>query len=294
MTTFLDGPAAGVTLALASAPTVLRVVRDRVTGQWDGLDQDHDKPKPTEEIFYYRREGPLAGLACSRGKGGGCFPIAKYRFDPPKPPAPPKIVAVTPGTPEWLDWRRHGIGGSDALIIMGTRHYCTHQQLIDEKLGHWKRPETYAMRRGQRLENPARKKFEQRTGILIEPACIEDPEHPWRRASCDGLDVFGEVAVEIKNPTLAEHETALAGGLPEHFAPQCQHVLAVSRAQVLYYVSHSLAKRFEDDPQSQLAIVEVTLDERYQRELFHRCKDFWDTVVRLREYRAPDIELEYA
>lgn len=54
MTKFLDGPASGVILTLQRVQIMLRVVRDKLTGEWDALNDPADMPKETEEIFVYR------------------------------------------------------------------------------------------------------------------------------------------------------------------------------------------------------------------------------------------------
>lgn len=61
MIRFLDGPAAGVALALARTPLFLRVVQSP-GGKWDALDQLSDSPHPRETIHVYRLEA-LQGFA---------------------------------------------------------------------------------------------------------------------------------------------------------------------------------------------------------------------------------------
>lgn len=53
MLSFGRGPANGLTLHLARAPVMLRVVKNRVTGKWDGLDQLGDVPRDDEDVFVY-------------------------------------------------------------------------------------------------------------------------------------------------------------------------------------------------------------------------------------------------
>lgn len=98
MTTFLDGPAAGVALTIRRTPRLLRVVRSW-TGRWDALDQLGDEPKPWEEITVYRLVG-VTGIACRRsGRGRGCFPMATYRVVEPQPAAD-----QVRDTAAWREW----------------------------------------------------------------------------------------------------------------------------------------------------------------------------------------------
>lgn len=110
MVEFIDGPAAGESLALRRIPILLRVVQSR-NGKWDALDQLDDEPKPTETIFVYRRRNDL-GVShyhiCSRGRGkreSGIYWNAKYAFLPEQP-ADEEIR----GTAAWRRW------ATDALI----------------------------------------------------------------------------------------------------------------------------------------------------------------------------------
>lgn len=104
MISFLDGPAAGESLALHRAPKLLRVVRTR-KGEWDALDQLDDEPKPSEQIFVYRRRDDLPisrlHLLCGRGRnsGSGWYWTASY-----------SVLEVQPGehdtrtTAAWQAW----------------------------------------------------------------------------------------------------------------------------------------------------------------------------------------------
>lgn len=87
MTTFLDGPAAGVTLFLRRAPFLLRVVQSH-TGEWDALDQLTDQPGPQETIAVYRLARAAGTIhLCARGKGAqsGTFAMAEYRLHEVQP-----------------------------------------------------------------------------------------------------------------------------------------------------------------------------------------------------------------
>lgn len=86
MTTFIDGPAAGVSLDLRRAPIMLRVVCD-TAGSWDALDQEDDQPKGNELIFVYIIVGEpdRAFVRCARPRAGGYREFARYRLLPTQP-----------------------------------------------------------------------------------------------------------------------------------------------------------------------------------------------------------------
>lgn len=90
MTSFIDGPAAGIALTLRRAPVFLRVVRSP-GGDWDALDMLDDEPKPRESVTVYVLTGRPAA-ACVDGRdrktgrrfGHRCA-IARYRVVDPQP-----------------------------------------------------------------------------------------------------------------------------------------------------------------------------------------------------------------
>ncbi len=79
MLTFLDGPAAGLSLLCARAPLLIRVVRSP-SGRFDALDQVGDAPEFGERIFVYvkaqdREQYPHRlhrGRAAAQPLGAGC------------------------------------------------------------------------------------------------------------------------------------------------------------------------------------------------------------------------------
>ena len=70
----------------------------------------------------------------------------------------PKVLCSTAGMTEndWLAWRKTGIGGSEAGIILGSNPYRTKRELFYEKTGvepvNEKETSTLALRWGHALE----------------------------------------------------------------------------------------------------------------------------------------------
>jgi hypothetical protein len=89
MTTFEDGPAKGVVLALKGACLFLRVVRAVEVGpnQWDALDQPHDTPADNEQLYAYRIscQPTMCHIRASGGRGG-FYPMASYHYILDQPP----------------------------------------------------------------------------------------------------------------------------------------------------------------------------------------------------------------
>lgn len=184
-------------------------------------------------------------------------------------------IFVDQGTRQWHLWRQGGIGGSDAPPIMGCG-FVSADELLAEKLGGEQRPDSFAMRRGRKLEPVARKLLCDRTGLHLVPICVQHNEVEWLRASLDGVDFWGETICEIKCPNVVDHEIALGGVVPRHCWPQVQHQLLVTDAEVCLYASYSTAERFGE--QDQLAIVEVESDAEYQAKLIEEERKFWEKL----------------
>jgi putative phage-type endonuclease len=134
---------------------------------------------------------------------------------------------------DWLQWRRKGIGGSDASVVCGVNGYKTPMEVFMEKTGQQIPEEAgEAAYWGKVLEAVVRAEFTKRTGIkVIEVAkLLCSKEYPFMLANLDGV---------CKHPTLGscvfEAKTASAfkagewdDGIPQEYMLQLQHYLAVT------------------------------------------------------------------
>lgn len=103
MSTFHNGPAAGVTLQLSRAPIFLRVVRSSA-GVWDALNQPDDTPAADEEIFVYQLDAkPLTahvdGLDEHGRRFGRWLAIASYHLYATQPPD-----SILRDNTQWTAW----------------------------------------------------------------------------------------------------------------------------------------------------------------------------------------------
>jgi hypothetical protein len=104
-------------------------------------------------------------------------------------------------------------------------------------------------------------------------------EHGWLKASLDGDNAGRSSAIEIKAPNRDDHKTALCGEVPEKHLAQVNHLLLVSAARGLHYVSYS-----DYFPRSErLAVVWVPRDEGVLAALFAAEAAFWQVVLEGRE-----------
>jgi putative phage-type endonuclease len=176
---------------------------------------------------------------------------------------------------EWLEWRKKGIGSSDAPVIMGVSPWKTPYQLWEEKTGRVEEKSipNFAMQRGIDLEPKARAYYEllMGEGVLDEmpPSLMEHPEYPYLRASLDGYNPRTKVVLEIKCPGEEDHEKAKQGQIPEKYIPQITHQVLVTGAKRVDYLS------FDGN---QGVVVPFIPDDDYIRTLLDSEQTFWDSV----------------
>lgn len=171
---------------------------------------------------------------------------------------------------EWLDWRRQGIGSSDAPVIMKVSPWRTPYQLWEEKTTGVSRViETDSMRRGKALEEVARCWAEQELDAVLFSKNVQSSTNVWMRASLDAFDEDKKILIEIKWPSRADHSVAVGGKVPGKYYPQVQHQLMVCGLNEMFYLSC-----FEDDR----VLVPISLDIPYSQELLEKESDFWEKV----------------
>ncbi len=192
------------------------------------------------------------------------FPILIHEPDQPG-------VPLIQGTPQWLEWRRGGIGGSTVAAVMCVSDWETPQEA-------WKRAkgllppfdQTPAMARGHQLEPYARTEFGLETGLYVEPKCFQHPRHDWIRVSLDGVTEDHRIAVEIKCPGTYKHTEALKGRVPKQFRPQLQYQMYALGLERMYYYSWM--------PELGGKLIEVDRDEDYIERMLPRVTLFWNLL----------------
>ena len=118
-----------------------------------------------------------------------------------------KVVDIQQRTPEWLEWRRHGISATSCAVIMGENPDKTPLQLWRELLGIDTAPDLSCIpqvRRGVKFEPLALQAFEDKYGQIGLPFCAQSDDYPYIRASFDGVISDGS-PVEIKNLSEDNH-----------------------------------------------------------------------------------------
>ena len=182
----------------------------------------------------------MNGLRCV---GSPCPPILKGTcIDADEPAMTGKegevmtiTLASTEGLPhaKWLEYRRMGIGGSDASVVCGINKYKSPIELFMEKTGRTPHREAgEAAYWGVRLEPLVRDEFTLRTGLEVShlKRILQSGEHPFMLANLDGV-------VECPEHGACVFEAKTAGayllgdweeGVPDAYTLQVQHYMAVT------------------------------------------------------------------
>lgn len=176
----------------------------------------------------------------------------------------------TQGSPEWLAWRKSKITASIIPIIMGKSPYCTRYLLWQRMLGFVpEQKSNWAMKRGNDLEPMVRDLANIEHDCQFRPMVVQHDELEWCAASLDGICKIKHAILEIKCPSLADHQEAEEGRVPLKYQDQIAWQLFCSGMNTCYYVS------FHDGV---IVTVKVKRDDEYIAETllpaaaeFYRC-----------------------
>lgn len=146
-----------------------------------------------------------------------------------------KILTSTVGLPykKWLEFRRMGIGGSDASVVCGINRYKSPIELFMEKTGQLPHQEAgEAAYWGKMLEDLVRAEFTKRTGIEVTPvdAILQSESHPFMLANLDGKcrhPEYGDCVFEAKTAS-AYLQNEWEDSIPDAYLLQVQHYMAVT------------------------------------------------------------------
>lgn len=187
----------------------------------------------------------------------------------------------------WHDWRRRGIGASDAPIIQGVSPYTTLRELWRQKKGlpPLKEKSTFIMDRGNLLEPIARSRYELMYGIEMKPENFEhaDPAFNIFRCSMDGSNRALRRGLEIKYVGQKDWEGICAGIVPGRYVPQIQHQFFVTGFDEIDFFAYFLPAEYAKDPSlfhlGRSHRIVCKPDVPYIVEYVDRALAFWDIVL---------------
>lgn len=199
----------------------------------------------------------------------------------------PLILVDTENLPrdEWLEWRRKGIGGSDAATIIGVSPFSTARDLYYDKLNivsavdeenNWVQKEI-----GHLLEDLVAKIFSKKTEYPVYQVkkMFYHPLYPYMLADVDYFVRLpdGKTAIlEIKTTNYnATGNWWLDGkeAVPVNYEIQGRHYMAVTNIDKVYYCC--LYGNTEDE----VIIRSIDRDEAYEDLIITLEGDFWQNNV---------------
>lgn len=188
-----------------------------------------------------------------------------------------KILASTINLPyeDWLEYRKLGIGGSDASVVCGISRYKSPVELWMEKTNQLPQQEAgEAAYWGTILESIVRNEFTKRTGMEVKQLgqILQSVEHSFMLANLDGVCEHPDYG-----PCIFEAKTASAykagewdDAIPDEYLLQIQHYMAVTGYRGTYIAvligGNTFKWRF------------VERDEELISMLINLEADFWEHV----------------
>ena len=140
---------------------------------------------------------------------------------------------------QWLEYRRKGIGGSDASVVCGINRYKSPVELWLDKTNQIPAEEAgEAAYWGTLLEDVVRSEFSKRTGINVKQVhyILQSEEYPFMLANLDGVcehPEFGTCGFEAKTAS-AYKASEWDDGIPDEYQLQIQHYMAVTGYRGFY------------------------------------------------------------
>lgn len=148
---------------------------------------------------------------------------------------------------EWLEYRRQGLGGSDAPTIVGFNPYNSLFRLYADKKGLIGAVEdNEAMRQGRDLEAYVAERFMEATGKKVRRRnfMFQSEEYPFMLADID-REVVGENAgLECKTTSAFTKSDFEGGEIPLYYYAQMTHYMAVMGYDRMYLAVVVLGKGF--------------------------------------------------
>lgn len=202
-------------------------------------------------------------------------PAPKKTTSKKKPPFY-KVVDIDPeNRQEWLEWRKGGVGASDAGALMGVSPWASAVSVYAEKID--PRPPVELdgehLLWGHLLEDPILDEFGRRQGLTVghRQLVVENAEYPFMRATPDGLvlphnktslsEAIGVTEVKVSG----DYSPWKEDEVPLHYQAQVHWQLAVTGLPrgwiiALFNAKKMVAYPIEADPGLNETLVEIAVD----------------------------------
>ena len=188
---------------------------------------------------------------------------------------------------EWLEWRKKGIGGSDAATVAGLNPWRSPINVyLDKTTVQPPQEDNERMRVGRDLEDYVAKRFEEATGARVrrENYLLQHPEHEFMLANLDRVLIGENAFLECKT-TGSYSKSEWEEGIPLHYELQCLHYMAVCGFDYCYIACLIGNEKF--------IYHKIERDEETINNLIAVEKDFWERYILGNEVPDPDGSDEY-
>lgn len=196
---------------------------------------------------------------------------------------------------EWLEYRRQGIGGSDAAAVLGVSPFATARDLFYDKLkivtcedfeDNWVQKKI-----GHLLEELVAEIFHVRTGYQVYQIkkMFQHPKYPFMLADIDYFVTLpnGETAIlEIKTTNYNAIDHWWDNGkeiVPVYYEAQGRHYMAVMNLNHVFYCC------LYGNSEQESIIRHIERDPEYEEELIALESEFWNGHILTRQ---PPIYVE--
>lgn len=184
---------------------------------------------------------------------------------------------------EWLNYRKQGIGGSDAGAVCGLNPYRTAIQVYQDKISEEiEEIDNEAMRQGREFEDYVAKRFMEATGKKVRRAnaMFYHEKHPFMFADVDRMVVGENAGLECKTASPYMADKWKDGKIPLSYQIQCYHYMAVCNADAWYLAVVIYGREFK--------YYKIERDEVVIADLIQIEKAFWENYVMKHQIPDPD------
>ncbi|MCH5199288.1 MAG: YqaJ viral recombinase family protein [Oscillospiraceae bacterium] len=182
---------------------------------------------------------------------------------------------------KWLEYRRTGIGGSDAATVCGLNPSSSLIELWADKTGRLpEKEDNEAMRTGRDLEEYVAKRFCETTGKKVERrnAIFQHGKYDFILANIDRKVVGENAGLECKTTNAFNRSDFESGEIPLYYYVQCMHYMNVMGFDKMYLAVLVGGQRFY--------WFEIPYDKDEADKLLEAEVEFWN------EYIIPDVRPE--
>ena len=183
----------------------------------------------------------------------------------------------------WLQYRKQGIGGSDAGAVCGLNPYRTAIQVYYDKTSDSiEEIDNEAMRQGRELEEYVARRFCEASGKRVRRAnaMFYDEKNPFMLADVDRMIVGENAGLECKTASPYSEEKWRDDKIPLSYQLQCYHYMSVCNADAWYIAVLIYGRDFK--------YYRIERDDEVIENLIRIEKEFWNEYVLKQVIPDPD------